>query len=84
MINNPTVYCEVCRKFIAKINTKRGLVCWDCYQVELKIFKNQDWRDTKIDNYLKNNDLTQREGESKTNLANRCKLILAKQGFIFE
>jgi len=78
------IYCQACRNVTGKIITKRGFVCWDCYNVEQKIHKAEDWRDTVLREYTKTHDMVQREGENKKNLANRCKKFLNNNGFIFK
>jgi hypothetical protein len=74
------IYCDVCRNIPGRINTKRGFVCWECYNAENKMFKRQDIRDKTIDEYMKNNDLLPHEGETPRNLANRCKRLVIESG----
>jgi len=84
--------CGHCNLREAKINT--GISrnpsetvlrprCLNCFYVEQQMSGEQDWRDLDLKSYATENDLTQRPEETKTNLNNRCKIYLAKRGFIF-
>jgi len=84
--------CDHCNKREAKINTGISrhpektilrLRCLKCFYVEQQISETQDWRDVHLKNYAVENDLVKRPEETKTNLNNRCKIYLAKRGFIF-
>jgi len=44
---------------------------------------NEDWRDTFSQEYRVTNDMIKRPDETAVNLANRCKIFLAKHGYIF-
>lgn len=84
--------CGHCKTRPARINTNiddgqknatESLRCWVCFGVEQQMAGNQDWRDVFTQENLARFELIQRENETKTNLVNRCKAFLAKQGFIF-
>ncbi len=74
--------CTHCRKRPGRIESN-GLKCWLCYGIEQQMEGNEDWRDVFSREYRAKYDMLQRDDETKNNLMNRCKMFLAKQGFIF-
>jgi len=74
--------CSHCGKRPGRIE-HNGLKCWLCYGVEQQMAGNEDWRDCFSREYQAKHDMVKRKDETKTNLANRCKLFLAKNGFTF-
>lgn len=69
------VYCDICRNIAGRIQSKRGFVCWSCYDREIILHDNQDWRDKASKEHAENNDITQRQYETDANFANRCKRL---------
>jgi len=80
--------CNHCNTRPARINIKisdegtEDYRCWVCFGVEQQMAGNQDWRDVFSQECQARYELVQRDSETKANLVNRCKLFLAKQGFI--
>ncbi len=74
--------CSHCGKRPGRIQNN-GLKCWLCYGIEQQMAGEQDWRDVFSQEYRAKHDMIQRDNETKTNLVNRCKMFLAKQGFVF-